>query len=210
MNRHIRTSTLVLLIGSLASAPDLLADDSSTTSDIYYGYGEVVKAEPIIRRHVEIAPQKECKQVRQPRRRSKNHRQGQFLPSLLGGLVGGVIGHQFGGGRGKTVLTIAGAVAGANIAKGSSSRHDRDESHDRNGRRHKLHRGYETRCEIVDQAYEVEKVDGYRVTYRYLGREFTRTTEQHPGSRIQLRVQVEPVEETLISSLAGNDSSEPG
>lgn len=37
--------------------------------------------------------------------------------TLLGAVVGGVIGHQFGGGRGKEVATAVGAVAGAGIAQ---------------------------------------------------------------------------------------------
>jgi uncharacterized protein YcfJ len=32
--------------------------------------------------------------------------------TVVGGLAGGVIGHQFGGGKGKTAATVAGAVAG--------------------------------------------------------------------------------------------------
>jgi outer membrane lipoprotein SlyB len=32
---------------------------------------------------------------------------------LLGGLAGGVVGHQIGGGQGKTIATIGGAIAGA-------------------------------------------------------------------------------------------------
>ena len=36
--------------------------------------------------------------------------------TLLGAVVGGLIGHQFGDGRGKQVATTVGALAGANIA----------------------------------------------------------------------------------------------
>lgn len=35
--------------------------------------------------------------------------------SVLGGLAGGVIGHQIGGGRGKTAATVVGALGGAVI-----------------------------------------------------------------------------------------------
>lgn len=35
--------------------------------------------------------------------------------SVLGGLAGGVIGHQIGGGRGKTAATVVGAIGGAVI-----------------------------------------------------------------------------------------------
>jgi outer membrane lipoprotein SlyB len=39
------------------------------------------------------------------------------LGSLVGGGLGGLIGHQMGGGRGKTALTIAGAVGGDAVQK---------------------------------------------------------------------------------------------
>lgn len=42
--------------------------------------------------------------------------------TLLGAVVGGVIGHQFGSGRGKEVATAVGAVAGAGIARNRSNR----------------------------------------------------------------------------------------
>lgn len=35
------------------------------------------------------------------------------LGTVIGGIAGGVIGHQFGGGTGNTIFTIAGAIGGA-------------------------------------------------------------------------------------------------
>ena len=192
MNELIRKFTIegAVIIGSIALATNAFAAHDKDGS--FYAYGKVVEAEPIIVKTIETTPHKECRLVRQQRVVRRDHHDEAILPSLLGGLLGGVIGHQFGGGRGKTALTIAGAFAGASIAKDSSHeyRHDR------------RFRDYEVRerCTIVEQVHEVEKVDGYRVTYLYQGREFTRTTRQHPGTRIRLRVQVIPVPETLVSS----------
>ncbi len=45
--------------------------------------------------------------------RSPDHSGPINLGTIVGGAAGGVIGHQFGGGSGKTALTIAGAVGGA-------------------------------------------------------------------------------------------------
>ncbi|WP_428772805.1 glycine zipper 2TM domain-containing protein [Vibrio sp.] len=42
--------------------------------------------------------------------------QGSGWETLLGAVVGGVIGHQFGGGRGREVATAVGAIAGATVA----------------------------------------------------------------------------------------------
>nr|WP_284676606.1 glycine zipper 2TM domain-containing protein [Vibrio sinus] len=47
--------------------------------------------------------------------------------TLLGGVIGGIIGYQFGGGRGQQVATAVGAVAGAGIAQSQQSQEYRVE-----------------------------------------------------------------------------------
>jgi outer membrane lipoprotein SlyB len=42
--------------------------------------------------------------------------------SFIGAIAGGVIGHQFGGGHGKTAATIVGSLAGAEIARQQTQR----------------------------------------------------------------------------------------
>ncbi|MDC0609481.1 glycine zipper 2TM domain-containing protein [Vibrio sp.] len=51
------------------------------------------------------------------------------LKTFLGAIAGGVIGHQFGGGHGRTVATIVGTVAGA--AVGNQYEGKPYETHDR-------------------------------------------------------------------------------
>ncbi|MCH7741307.1 MAG: hypothetical protein IIB71_01425 [Proteobacteria bacterium] len=192
MKKLIRKSTFAgaIIIGSIASANNVLAGHDA--DDSFYTYGTVVAAEPIIRRVLETTPLRECRRVRKQWSGHRDHHQAKILPSLFGGLLGGVIGRQFGGGRGKTALTIAGAFAGASIAKGNL----------RKGRHHRGFRDDEVRerCTVIEQVHEVEVIDGYRVTYLYQGREFTRTTQLHPGTKIRLRVQVSPVPEILVST----------
>lgn len=47
--------------------------------------------------------------------------------TLLGAVVGGVIGHQFGDGRGKEVATAVGAIAGAGVARNHANQEYRIE-----------------------------------------------------------------------------------
>ena len=60
--------------------------------------------------------------------------------------------------------------------------------------------GSETREEVVqrcDVRYEheyEERIDGYRVTYEYNGREYTTRLPYDPGERIKVRVAVAPAE----------------
>lgn len=187
VRKTLITGTLV--IGAITSAANVFAGHEEDGS--FYAYGKVVEVEPIIRQVVETRPREECRQVRQQRLVHRNHHSGTTLRSLVGGLFGGVIGRQFGGGRGRTAFTIAGVFAGASIAKGSTH-------HRRHGRQLRRNE-FRQHCATLDQIHRVEIVDGYRVTYHYQGREFTRTTRTRPGTEIRLRVQIDPLSESLLS-----------
>ena len=50
------------------------------------------------------------------------------------------------------------------------------------------------RCDVrYEQEYE-ERIEGYRVTYEYNGREYTTRLPYDPGERIRVRVAVAPAE----------------
>lgn len=72
-------------------------------------YAQVISAKPI--KETVKTPRQECRNVTVTHRRpvqDENHIAG----SVLGAVAGGVIGHQFGGGRGKDVATVVGALGG--------------------------------------------------------------------------------------------------
>jgi uncharacterized protein YcfJ len=49
------------------------------------------------------------------------------------------------------------------------------------------------RCQLVNESYEEERIDGYLVTYEYLGQRYTMQTAQPPrGDRVRLQVTVHP------------------
>jgi uncharacterized protein YcfJ len=50
----------------------------------------------------------------------------------------------------------------------------------------------ERRCEVTQQTSYEEELVGYDVTYRYQGRIFTTRTQEHPGKRIPVLVDVRP------------------
>ena len=102
---------------------------------------------------------------------------------LAGGIVGGVVGNQFGGGRGKTVLTVVGALLGASIG------HDYNTSHYRGRPRVENVR----HCETVDRYEQEQQLVGYRVKYRYEGQTYYTRTTEHPGKFLPVRVRVSPV-----------------
>lgn len=174
--RSVWLLVVVCLFSSIVSA------NHEKEGNSFYAYGEVIETRPIIRHTTAWTPRTECQLIRSRPFSYKVRNKKAVFPTLFGGLLGGVIGHQFGGGRGKTALTIAGAFAGASIANNTGRHHHFEEEIER--------------CRVVHDVRNVEKIEGYRVTYLYQGKRFTRTMDQHPGSTVRIRVQVEPANDT--------------
>ena len=96
--------------------------------------------------------------------------------AVLGAIIGGVLGHQVGGGRGKDVATAGGAVAGgligANQGRGDSGSYDRDVQ----------------RCSNVSSTTPAY----WDVTYEYRGREHRMQMSSPPGDTIAVNRNGEP------------------
>jgi uncharacterized protein YcfJ len=52
----------------------------------------------------------------------------------------------------------------------------------------------ETHCRWVDTRQAIERVNGYRVTYRYGGRLYTQRMQKRPGERIPVTIALEPLD----------------
>jgi len=143
-------------------------------------WARVTHVEPIYRTVTVSEPQRECwtEEVHHA-----GH--GSTGGTIIGGLIGGVIGHQVGRrinrGRGRHAATVAGAVIGAAVGHGHNSRHGGG------------YVDYEKRCQTSTVSHTEERLDGYRVSYRYRGRDYTTHTSEHPGRRIRVRVQLTPL-----------------
>ena len=186
MNKINLSASLVAVL-ALVSNSTFAGQQSE---NYYYTYADVIAVEPAISTERVTTPHRECttEPVRYERAR-ENHYERQTLPSLIGGLIGGVIGNQFGKGRGKTAMTIVGAFSGARIAANSNRSHHRNHP-DANHYRKTVQREH---CKTVHTVETVERVNGYQVTYQYLGREFVKTTGVHPGEQVRIRVELSPV-----------------
>ena len=169
--------TTALIFGTAA----LAFSGAAVSGHGFIGKAKVIEAQPLYET-VEVAhPVTECWTERVTR---NNHRHGGYTAPLVGGIVGGVVGNQFGGGRGKTALTIAGALLGASMG------HDYNTSHHR-GRRSTV--DHVRRCETVDRYEQEQRLTGYRVKYRYEGQIYYTQTTEHPGKFLPVRVKVSPV-----------------
>jgi len=105
-----------------------------------------------------------------------------IAPTVLGAIAGGVVGHQFGGGSGKTALTVAGAALGGTIGYKVASRHQPG--------------GYypvvHERCEIRRNWRMEEHIAAWDVAYKYRGMIYHTRMPEQPGKKIRVRVQAEP------------------
>ena len=165
--------------GVALAAPPPWSKSSHARGD--YDYAPVTRVEPIVRQVRIETPRRECyddvRYVESPAPQVAGH-------TLLGGIIGGVIGHQIGHGHGRDFATVAGAAIGAGVGYTNATRQY----------------GAQTREEVVqrcDVRYEreyEERIDGYRVTYEYNGREYTTRMPYDPGERIKVRVAVAPAE----------------
>ncbi len=171
-------------LSALAVAPWAMAEHEGAA----YDYARVVNVEPIVRYVRVETPVRECwdEEVHEGAPYGRHHGHGTAGPTIAGGILGGVIGHQFGSGRGKDAATVAGVLIGSAIA------------HDRAARR-RSPAYYETRsrtverCDVRYETHEEERIDGYRVTYEYNGRVQTTRMPYDPGKQIKVRVSVSPV-----------------
>ena len=174
-----------LLVGVISFTSSAFAGNEQ---DGFYIWADVVDVTPIVSTRQESIPTSHCRQVSKHRPHRHDRRSdADALPVLVGGVLGGVIGNQFGRGNGKRAMTVIGALAGASIA---GSRHQYTNDEYSNDPRKVCRTSYESR--------QVDVVEGFRVTYEYMGRKFERVTEEHPGRRLKLYVTAVPVTTNYI------------
>jgi uncharacterized protein YcfJ len=159
------------------------ADQVYRSARASYDYAKVISAEPIIDYVTVSTPVRECWEETQYYTVDR-HAHERRASTFMGAVIGGVIGHQFGSGRGNDAATVAGSLIGAAIGN--------DVARDRHGY------GTETvarpvqRCETRYREHREERIDGYRVLYRYRGQKYLTEMPYDPGDRIRVRVDVRP------------------
>ena len=163
-------------IAVLATAATLLGASAGANAAVY-DYAKVVSSTPVVR-YVNIkTPVRECWQethyytAYEPRHKKPGR-------TLAGAVIGGVVGHQFGSGRGNDAATIAGSMLGAAIARGPIERVE-------------YARPVE-RCETRYRNQREQRIDGYDVVYKYHGQKYSTRMPYDPGKRIKIRVDIRP------------------
>jgi uncharacterized protein YcfJ len=135
-------------------------------------YAEVVKVTPVTR--AIRTPRQECHDE-QVTRKAPVKDEHQALGTIAGAVIGGVIGHQIGGGSGRDIATVAGAAGGGYAGnRVQKNLQDRDTV-----------TTTEQKCETVYDSSE--KITGFHVRYRLDGKEETVQMDHDPGPRIPLK-----------------------
>ena len=176
--------TATVLLGSAASA---MADHEyrvARSDRAVYDYARVISSQPMVNYVTVRTPVRECWEEMQYYTVDRGASQAQG-GALVGAIIGGVVGHQFGSGRGNDAATVAGTLIGAAI--GSESARSRQEGYGIE----RVARPVE-RCETRYRSHREERIDGYRVTYRYRGQTYMTEMPHDPGRKIRVRVDVRP------------------
>jgi uncharacterized protein YcfJ len=180
-------------LGGLIAGPVLADDDDGYGRHRGHGrhghrhlhgheivYAPVVSVRPLVRYVTVERPRQECWQDVEYRSAVPGH---VVATTLAGGIVGAAIGRQFGDGRGRDALTLMGAVAGSAVAHAHAVRRNPESTYT----------VPVERCQVVNERFTEEIIEGYDVVYRYHGRRYSIRTAEHPGGRIPLEMSLRPV-----------------
>lgn len=172
-NRMMTVTTLGALFAGFLASPAVPAGGAQ------YDYARVVDVQPRYETHRVPVDREICWEEEQYERVGGGRSAGS---TIVGALIGGVVGNQFGSGDGRKAATAAGALLGGAIG------------HEQNRRRHpaRYRPVVQERCEIQRDYREESVISGYEVAYRYRGETYHTTTREHPGDRIRVRVSVAP------------------
>ena len=187
----MKTNAIVLTIAltsALAAGPAAAEGGQYDTYEKTYqsgftAYARVVSVEPVTTSVRVDTPRRECWDETVTHYGNSGYRRNSHTSMLLGGLLGGVVGNQFGKGSGNTLMTVAGALLGGSIGN----------DHQRN--RPAYRQGYTTteqRCSVTYEQHYEERIQGYRVEYVYDGQHYSTHMDQPPGDRIRVNVSVTP------------------
>lgn len=155
--------------------------------NVQYDYAQVLSAEPIIRYVTVSTPVRECWQDTEYVEVDSGYR-GTGSSALVGAIIGGVVGHQFGSGRGNDVATVAGSLIGAAIGS------DQARKANRRRYRNEVYSRPVERCSTITQQHREERIEGYHVVYRYKERQYATKMSYDPGSELRIRVDIRPAD----------------
>ena len=175
MTKFWLTALVLALATTAVSAQGMRYPNSDDNA--HYGWADVLRVDPVQGVTRTEVPRQECYDQPVVRRDPGNS----TASTMLGAVIGGVLGHTVGKGDGRTAATVVGAVAGGAVGNRVSDHGSTYES-------------TQTRCRQIDQVSEQRRIVGYDVEYRYRGEVYNSRLSYDPGERLRVRVQVLPAD----------------
>jgi uncharacterized protein YcfJ len=180
MKKMLFAAIAAVLVGTQVHAQDRGYDRGGPDDpdNVKVAWADVLRVDPIYDR-VASMPREVCEDVPVERRTDNGNR---AAGTVLGAIVGGVLGNTVGKGDGRKAATVAGAVIGGavgnNVAKGDGGYYADTDRH----------------CRMVEDRGDERRVVAYDVQYRYRGDVYMSRLNYDPGDRLRVRVSVEPAE----------------
>ena len=173
----VLVSAIILLLAGtqVAVAQDRGYPDEGPGDNSKVAWADVLRVDPVYDR-VHGPSRQVCEDVPVER-----HSDNRAAGTVLGAIVGGVLGSTVGRGDGRRAATVAGAVAGGAIGNGVARSNDG------------YYNDVEPRCRMVEGTVE-NRVVAYDVQYRYRGDVFMSRLDYDPGDRLRVRVNIQPAE----------------
>ncbi len=179
-SRILSVLSLALIALPACAGHNNVAYSNPAYANSQYDYAKVLRVQPV----TEIVQIPEEQQV--CREEPVQYHVAQYrspVPVIFGSIIGGVIGAQFGGGSGKTLATIAGATIGGAVARDAQYRNHPPQHYTT----------LEQRCYLETNWRSEKRVVAWDVDWVYQGKTYHTRMNEHPGDRIRVRVNVNPV-----------------
>ncbi|MEO6689672.1 MAG: glycine zipper 2TM domain-containing protein [Dokdonella sp.] len=169
----------LLLAGTQVAAQDRDYDRDGGPANAKVAWADVLRVDPIYDRVQTGNQHEECDDVPVERHVDNGNR---AAGTVLGAIVGGVLGSTVGKGDGRRAATVAGAVVGGAVGNNAARGDDR------------YYSDTERHCRVVQEAAQERRVVAYDVQYRYRGDVYMSRLNYDPGDKLRVRVSIEPVE----------------
>ena len=168
--------------------------DYGRYEDAYRGYdpaeryARVIDVDPVVERYRNVEAARDCRvEPRYDEGRVVVRRRSDPGATLVGGLVGAVIGHNVVSDRDRGFGTVAGALLGGAVGSQVGAHGYRED--------YEAPRAYEVeRCATRPAERVEERVVAYRVTYVYEGRRYSTQLPYDPGRSLRVDYAARPID----------------
>lgn len=199
---NLRRSVSSLSIAALVSSSLFSSSSAFATykrGNGFIDYANVTDVQPVYETVVKTVPVERCwnERVKPDYRERRAHghygRNNSATPALLGAIIGGALGNELGNRKRNKQFGVAiGGILGASIGQDIGRQHAEERGYD-DGRHNADHYRVVERCGVERETYEEQELVGYEVSYRYRGNHYTTVTDNHPGDKLKVHINVLPV-----------------